>query len=750
MVRHFQCGFCDRNFVRRDHLARHEASHTDRRPFHCTLCSRSFARRDILLRHVAHIHEGEDEHAAQRTAISQPSATRRNLTASPGRPARHRRESADSPARDVKTQVLLTYTDDWKVHSAAEDEQTEAFALASVATKFLGLHSIFDASPLCSPLFRPSTPLIHQYLNGHERSQSLLSSSPQPRDILDQISIEPLLDSYRQCFYPNSPFLHLPTIHVHFNPRSSHFRTTPAPGVAPRRRNASFSPGAVPRCLLLSILAVGAIFNMQNALARRLHSETRTALQEALKKVNSAQPEQLPAYILQTLMNQIIFGLCSGDIVLEHSSVSHMTSLVMLADQVKLAYSEPCPVEPNGPLGAAEWEFWVANEGRKRILFSIMIVMCTAHAFVNGTPDLDLTSTDILMPCDEALWEADSLESWREQFVSRSDLELPMFRMEWAKLMDPGMSSDAMVQGSSKFSRCRAQTIDYTKMAPINEFGCMALVAALNQAAWKIFQSDEGKLDSRSRTHHVPPTWLLSRASNRWQEIWMSFPKLDISNTRHRLLTGCLPLIDHINMLPHVDLAQYKQHLQERRYEHLGVQTDTYSDFDEPSSAILHQVQAPSPTALQNAARYAINSLCITFELSPWWTNPSRAVEIPPNSAIIVFHCVHILCNWLIYSRQSLDHDHQNERREMVERLIDMIMTSSKDVHNFELHNTDIYDTSDSTTLAIELLGCFAGIFQRKASWGAMSHMARGFDVRADILKQKLHCQRLTEFGDSG
>ncbi|KAL7267697.1 hypothetical protein RUND412_009704 [Rhizina undulata] len=50
------CTTCNRSFARREHLTRHERSHTKEKPFECPECSRCFARRDLLLRHQQKVH----------------------------------------------------------------------------------------------------------------------------------------------------------------------------------------------------------------------------------------------------------------------------------------------------------------------------------------------------------------------------------------------------------------------------------------------------------------------------------------------------------------------------------------------------------------------------------------------------------------------------------------------------------------------------------------------------------------------
>ncbi|RAL07805.1 uncharacterized protein BO97DRAFT_332950, partial [Aspergillus homomorphus CBS 101889] len=43
--RAFRCQFCPKEFLRNEHLQRHERLHTKEKPFRCTACSERFTRR---------------------------------------------------------------------------------------------------------------------------------------------------------------------------------------------------------------------------------------------------------------------------------------------------------------------------------------------------------------------------------------------------------------------------------------------------------------------------------------------------------------------------------------------------------------------------------------------------------------------------------------------------------------------------------------------------------------------------------
>ncbi|OJJ08764.1 hypothetical protein ASPVEDRAFT_66629 [Aspergillus versicolor CBS 583.65] len=52
-VKKYHCGQCSASFHRREHLQRHQRSHSQSKDFHCHVCDKRFSRRDTLQRHLA-------------------------------------------------------------------------------------------------------------------------------------------------------------------------------------------------------------------------------------------------------------------------------------------------------------------------------------------------------------------------------------------------------------------------------------------------------------------------------------------------------------------------------------------------------------------------------------------------------------------------------------------------------------------------------------------------------------------------
>ena len=52
----FMCIYCPKTFTKRDHLTRHERSHTGERPYSCSHCAKRFGDRSTLRQHALLVH----------------------------------------------------------------------------------------------------------------------------------------------------------------------------------------------------------------------------------------------------------------------------------------------------------------------------------------------------------------------------------------------------------------------------------------------------------------------------------------------------------------------------------------------------------------------------------------------------------------------------------------------------------------------------------------------------------------------
>ncbi|KAL2848867.1 hypothetical protein BJY01DRAFT_246091 [Aspergillus pseudoustus] len=743
-------------------------SHTRERPFKCNICSGRFGRRDILQRHSVQVHclaQDEQPLRGPQTEIDQgrrsstsPTSTRPESAVLGPSSQHYDREK--SLLCDKKTRMRVRHTEDWKLPESSsgfmdeeplEDmtdhpaqqvdfEHLSTFPPFGTLSEFLGLR-IERLGPRSTSQGRKEPLPIHQYFGLDTVVPSPLATYMSlSRDILCEIDTQTLFSSYEHFFYPNCPFLHLPS----FDLRSAVALSFPA------THTSWCSPSPPQLCrqmhrpLFTSILAIGAVYSQQPSLAYKLHEETRSQLQAMLKDITRRGFSEIPLHLIQALLHHVAFGLCSGIEKLEESSLGHLCSLIALAKEANLAQlSSAC----QGDLSLEDWAAWVEAEERKRTFFSLLCITSAAHAYLNDTPDMPITSANLTLPCPEALWEAGRAESWYERYIIsqqesedlgfRGELER-LFGTHWGNSLSP---SDAY-RPSSDNMLCQQRL----PTPHVSELGCLVLVAALNQIVSRAFNERQGNfhpaLDEPDGS--LRSGFLL--ASERWQMLWMSYPRESLSRAQNILLGVCIPYIDHIHLLLHLDISSTKQLLQQRKYDQLGtfligpdLQADLYP-HDGPI-ALGHQ-------SLYSAGAYAISALEIALKLGPWWRSESVALDIPMQSAMGVFHCVHVICSRLVAAGNQdeasgaglLMYAGSNDRQDVLHlmRRCQTIIDSNFAKPHPRLSSSTPSDIRLTRTkpimLAIDLLFCFADIFERKIAWEALSHLAKGFRARADSL----------------
>ncbi|OCK76774.1 hypothetical protein K432DRAFT_428480 [Lepidopterella palustris CBS 459.81] len=546
--------------------------------------------------------------------------------------------------------------------------------------------------------YRPGPQLIHEYLRlsgpptrGPDTPVSIRRSlGGDIESLLLQLDTGRILTNYTIHIAPHMPMLHLPTIDFgawiqYEGPRRSGHYCCLHHDTIPRRR-------PVHRSLVLGVLTLGAIFENQHALAERLFKETGSAIREYLKDIRmnlSSRPP--PVDLIQALAEYISYGLCSGNKAIEESMLGHLSCLGGLVQSAELSKprvrSQP---SRNASLnhgyakegGDSDWLAWTEEEERKRTYFAILVVMSSTVNYLNIQPFLNPKGIDLTLPADEDLWEAKTAACWRQ--LSQTTPDPPHFREELGNLFlnqeDSAQAEDICNNKSPDdatepdkvpfldFSATESQNSARTLPS---QFGCLVLIAALNVMVWershrRFFAfglTCGGPIeDIRLLTNRRS----IFRALQQWQKMWISYPKhYRHEDTRYRLLACCIPLLDHAELVLHVNITQAKEALFTRDYQktsaaysalpiHVKETLDSQQPFEEDSP---HSSKGPYEevendqdrcSGLRGAAQYAVDALELAVHIGPWWSSDAASVDAPIQCIVGMFYCTQVISSWLL------------------------------------------------------------------------------------------------------
>ncbi|KAF2806542.1 uncharacterized protein BDZ99DRAFT_479777 [Mytilinidion resinicola] len=824
----YHCRWCEKTFSRRDHRQRHERAHTKERPFLCHLCAASFGRRDILQRHCIHVHGAlaSDE----RDALNRGD----RLKAQAARPSKKRRISdaadalptlafaADEPVpvdpASIKDQldqvarryVMLDNLDQLEMLSQVSpgppDLDTSIWSVlceyfdfpvspqASAASQ--RTEAILECPPTEPQLQRASSRVFERVTGLTPPPPSFMQSNrsrglmppPQitvPRSIgggidfaLQQIDTGRILTNYTSHIAPGLPMLHLPTIDLSPWIKHGHSKCDgcclPNGSVVPARRR-------VNRCLMISLLTLGAICDHRHALAERLFRESGPAIREYLKEIRlNKSDEPPPLDLIQALTFYIAYGLCSGSKQIEESMLGHMSCLGSLVQDAQL--SKPMSEFNYGPMKPGpddDWFLWAAEEERKRTYFAVLVCQSSAVNYLNIQPYLHSKGIEWTLPVDEDLWEARTAASWRE--LRRRTPDAPRFKDELALLFaNPAPSFKTVADFPTSttgehqelesdephFAATQAVTDISTNRRLPSQYGCLVLIGALNVMVWEhahgrtfTFGLTAGGL-VRDKVALLNKS-SLSNSLRQWQEMWQSYPKhYSHEDARYRILATCVPLLDHAELLLHVDIAQAKDALFSRDYQKTSMAYSSLPMVIDDSDDVSFDSEADSPRyeqvhhkkrcyGLRGAAAYAVKALELAFRIGPWFSSEDACYDAPIQSVVAMFYCTQVVSSWLLaYStKYHQDVDVTNPRREQIEDKVllkaikQLISHRNQTSLPFEDDtisdfSMELFDEMAILQLAIGLITAHVQLLKRVSFWPPAAHLIEALQVRANAIQE--------------
>lgn len=497
------CHRCGRSFARREHLVRHDRSHTKEQPYRCNECPKAFTRRDLLTRHNRLSHATEPAPslslATTSTAVEESISTTAPVWDQFVAPV-----SSPSLTNGFGAfEDFSTFLDGWTLptHPYSPSHQPLPFFFDSPApasTRVPEAETWREVSVPTSSIQSVRTGGISRFgsrlpslepdplpINGQDSSSDTdaLSLSPTCMDKLkSQInSYENVLGEYTiptryalnryfqgyfRGFHQHYPILHPPTFSVHI----------------------------VPIELLLAVACLGAQYCLEREAGFKLFYVAKAIAIERLRERGSraAHSETAADTTLTSLHTFVLLtavSMWSEKSPPFHEALSFRSTLESLIRQLQSESNTPTMADND------DWHDWITGESIQR---AVIITFCFSNlqTMVFDVPPMMLIQdVSTRLPCSEKEWAARTQEEWRKRRTRTQ--HTPKIQTVFYDLFKPDDTSHGI--GSSAL-------------------GCHGLMHAIIQRIWLLHQA--ARLPNRESGLSNSDVEELERVLKRWQKRW--------------------------------------------------------------------------------------------------------------------------------------------------------------------------------------------------------------------------------------
>lgn len=527
-------------------------------------------------------------------------------------------------------------------------------------------------------------------------SSAHAKGSPDPASTLPSThSLQRYVAAYLTYFHPHLPFLHIATLSFEIPAR-------------PAKNDLGSIGGSA--CLVLSMAAIGALYEKEHDRARELFEMAKKMIQtylEQRRKANvrkagfrGASSEQdaqgfhdnstdTPVWLVQSMLLNVVYGHSCGDQLVGKIAETHCAALVSLAQGADLLRQPQNHAELDTQMSDvsddhAEWLKWKALEERKRTLYTIFILSSLLVSAYNHSPAL--TNSEILLelPCDEEFFEAETSTVFHARGgVSGANHNRMTFHDALGDLLRTNEKQRRLSLSSGHaFS---ASELPPTTLKP-STFGCLVLINALHNYIWETRQRHHSNVWTNEETEkmhrHIEP------ALKAWHAAWASNPHHSAKRPnpfgKGPLSADCTPLLDLAYVRLFVNLSRSKGQFWERDWDGMAEElargseivqhaeqslpcsepavTDSLDHMDttgtatgltnnQPGQSHTQPSLASRTTSrrekhLRKAAYFAADSLSMSDKMDVTFADFTRQ-DLPPQSALCAFDCAQVLAEWV-------------------------------------------------------------------------------------------------------
>jgi len=561
----------------------------------------------------------------------------------------------------------------------------------------------------------------HPTTSARDSSTTCASTLPSLPDLQRYVA------AYIQFFHPHYPFLHIPTLT--FDSPSYNDNLRVAHGYANGQGGINGGGG----CLILAMAAIGAQYELEQSIAKGLFDSGRKMIQLYLEErrkadlaaaINSSRhndnaAQNTPLWLVQAMLLNVIYGHQCGDKVSGDIASTHCAALVSLGRAADLLSP---PVDSNGQLPTPRhfnnhyspdsdtfrphesvaaidpwgynvssdedqtaWRRWALAEERKRTLYAIFNMSSLLVSGYNHAPAIMNSEVHLDLPCEEALWCAESASIWNarggEQAAAHQSVSFASVLSRLLMASQSNSHHNAMHEGGQLGSSMLLTDLPPSELK-VSTLACLVLINALHNFVWETRQRHAGirwtTQESESMQAHVEP------ALRAWQAAWASNPTHSLERPNPfgmgPLSADSIPLLDLLYVRLYVNLGLSKEAFWLRDFdamaEELARGTDIIQHADYSCSQSSHSSDSgsrkgslisstegqdskipPQTTQqaeqkatkrerqLRKAAFYAADSLSMSQKLGVTFADFTSR-DLPMQSAMVFFDCAQVLAEW--------------------------------------------------------------------------------------------------------
>lgn len=480
--------------------------------------------------------------------------------------------------------------------------------------------AIVSALSQCAPLFggrkysfpTPSSPMSPQNQTNGENVPEHAKNLPSTPDLQRYVG------AYLRYFHPHLPFLHVPTLSFDMPTKPSSSKT-------------SFAGGS--GCLILSMAAIGALYEMDHSQSRELFEMAKKMIQLYLEErrkadvrkadfrrtpmsdtgsLGSESTVHTPVWLVQAMLLNVIYGHNCGDKTASDIASTHCAALVSLAQAagllrpIKLDTQDNLEIQLNDAEGSwsgikaeseeqAEWLRWKTMEERKRTLYAIFILSSLLVSAYNHQPALTNSEVLLDLPCDEEFFAAESTAAFRlKGGVRAAGHNRLSFHDALGELLRTNEKQQKLALNSNQPFGSSASLGDISKseLKP-STFGCLVLINALHNYIWETRTRHHNKVWTNEETEkmhrHIEP------ALKAWQAAWASNSTHSLERPNPfgmgPLSADSIPLLDLAYVRLFVNLSRSKEKFWQRDWDGLA------EELSRGTEIIQHAEHSPASNA---------------------------------------------------------------------------------------------------------------------------------------------------------